>query len=145
MHPCEDKGGYRSFGWKTKNGLFHTGHDYNVPVGTDIVSRWDGEVVFSGYVSGFGSYGKEGGVIVIRHKYQKRTLYGIYGHIVRYKSAGEKVKEGEIIGKVIKYQTKEWRADHLHHGIWDNEMWELPRKWGYVPYLQNYKNPLDYV
>lgn len=144
MKPCEDKGGYRKFGWKTKSGLLHTGHDYNVPVGANVVARWDGDVIFSDYVSGFGSYEKEGGVIVIRHKYQERTLFAIYGHIVRYKSTGDHVKKGEMIGKVIKYQTKEWRADHLHHGIWDNPKWRHPRKWGYVSSLQSYKNPLDY-
>jgi hypothetical protein len=136
MRPCEDRGGYRKFGWKSKSGLLHTGHDYNVVAGSDAVSRWIGEVVFSDWVSGFGSYGKEGGVIVIKHEYEGRILYGIYGHIVRMKS--------ERIGVIIPYITKNWRADHLHHGIWDHPVWQRPKVWGYISSLHFYKNPLLY-
>jgi murein DD-endopeptidase MepM/ murein hydrolase activator NlpD len=144
MKPCNDKGGYRSFTWTKDGTWFHNGHDYNVPSGTQIISRWCGEVVYVNKFKDKKSLNESEGVIVIRHSYEDRVIYGIYIHLVPNVNVGQVVIEGECIGILHKYQTKTFRADHLHHAIWDSLEWKPPRWWGYVKDLKHYKNPLNY-
>lgn len=137
--PCTDAGGYRKYGFKAGDKL-HCGHDFNAPEGTPIKAITKGVVIFSDEVQGFGSFGKPGGVIAIKHG----EIIGIYGHLERLKDPGDKVQEGDVIGSLIKYETKNFRADHLHFGIYLSR--QLPMfPWGYVDHLGLWTDPLKYI
>ena len=148
--PCDDLGGYRKFGYKvdrkSKTPLFHLGHDFKQPAGTRIKAVLDGEIIYSSETSGFGSYGKKGGVILIRHKNKLgHHFVALYGHIIRHVDINrDDIKEGEIIGTLIKYETNNFRADHLHFGI--NLMPTVPSfAWGYDEKLKDWVDPVHYL
>jgi LysM repeat protein len=90
-------------------------HGYNAidiaaPVGTPIMASADGEVIISrtgGWNGGYGNY------IVIKHANGTQTLYS--HNNVNYVSAGDKVKQGEVIGTVG--ATGKVTGAHLHFEI----------------------------
>lgn len=144
MQPCIDKGGYRGFGLKIGDWI-HLGHDPNAPAGSLVFAIADGEVIFSDEVPGFGSYKKSGGVVVIKHKNKHgKEFIAVYGHVIIGVKKGENVKMGDVIGHVMKYKTKKFRADHLHFGI--NTKTELPSyPWGYAKAIGSWVDPLKYI
>ncbi len=90
-------------------------HGYNAvdiaaPVGTPIMASADGEVIISrtgGWNGGYGNY------IVIKHSNGTQTLYS--HNNANYVSAGDTVKQGEVIGTVGK--TGKVTGAHLHFEI----------------------------
>lgn len=150
IQPCKDRGGYRKFGFVNSAGLIHCGHDYNCDVDDPMKSVEKGVVVFSAEVDGFGSYGKKGGVIIIRHEHYDKEenilmhFLALYGHINRLKKVGDKVIEGDIIGTIIQYQTVDFRADHLHFCIIVGDV--IPSgKWGYREDISGFFDPIKFI
>lgn len=142
--PCVDAGSYRGFGYQTGK-KYHLGHDFNCPFGSTVHSISDGVVIFSDKVNGFGSFEEPGGVIIIKHrdKYDHEFL-ALYGHVRLSVSEGMKVNKGDIIGSIIKYETSQFRADHLHFGI--NTHIEMPKfPWGYSEDFAGWVNPIEYI
>lgn len=144
IHPCSDKGGYRKFGYKLGN-LHHCGHDYNTFQGDLVKSICNGKIIHAGLVAGFGSFGKPGGVVVIKHfDKNKKPFTAIYGHINISVKQGDTVKEGDVVGSLIRYETFKFRADHLHFCIHVGE--DLPPfPWGYRSDLSGYIDPIKFI
>jgi murein DD-endopeptidase MepM/ murein hydrolase activator NlpD len=72
---------------------FHPGVDYHGEIGEPVRAASTGEVIYAGYVSGFGRR------IVIRHEALKLdTAYAHLDHIGV--KAGDCVKQGEVIGDI---------------------------------------------
>ena len=97
------------FGWRLHpilgNWLMHAGRDFAAPQGTPVVAALSGRVVSSGLAGGYGI------TVVLEHdKPKRRTLYGHLSEI--YVKAGQKVQQGEVIGRVG--STGLSTGPHLH-------------------------------
>ena len=147
--PCIDNGGYRQFGWYNpkvaiKDRLYHVGSDRNCNAGSYVYHPLNGTVIFSDEVSGFGSYNKKGGVTIIKSLFKGEWYSILYGHIIRELEIGEFVDKDQSIGVVIRYYTKDFRADHLHWGVWKGG--GIPKgNWGYVKDMDNWINPNTFL
>ncbi|WP_018130413.1 M23 family metallopeptidase [Effusibacillus pohliae] len=99
------------YGWRELNGEieFHGGIDVAAELGDPIHAAADGVVLFAGPAQGFGNW------IVIRHE---SGLMTVYGHM--YKTGiqvrpGQKVRQGQPIGRVG--AAGESYGPHLHFGV----------------------------
>jgi len=69
--------------------VVHKGFTFNIPVGTQVHSIYKGDIVFSGYIKGFGK------TIIIAHG---DSYYSLYMHLNQIlKRRGSKVLENELI------------------------------------------------
>ena len=85
----------------------HRAIDYAAPIGTPILAVGDGTVILAQYSGGYGNF------IKIRHNGMYQTHYA---HLSKYAvSAGEKVKQGDVIGYVG--STGFSTGPHLHYEI----------------------------
>lgn len=91
--------------YKIKN--FHAGLDFSAPQGTPVYATGDGNIVLADYSAG--GYGNH---VWINHGYGYRTHYG---HMVKIKKKGGKVKRGEVIGYVG--STGKSTGPHLHYEV----------------------------
>ena len=91
----------------TKTTMPHRAIDYAAPTGTPIKAVADGKVAVARWNGGFGHY------IDIRHNSVYETQYA---HLSRYAvSAGEHVKQGQVIGYV---GSTGWSTGpHLHYQV----------------------------
>lgn len=88
---------------------FHAGIDIGAPIGTSIVAVDNGIVLFSGTASGFGHW------VVIKHANGLMSIYGhMYGDGI-YVTAGQEVKQGQIIAVVGNDGVS--TGSHLHFGV----------------------------
>ena len=97
------------FGWRLHpilgNWLMHAGRDFAAPKGTPVVAALSGRVVSSGLAGGYGI------AIELEHSApRRRTLYGHLSEL--YVKAGQKVLQGEVIGRVG--STGLSTGPHLH-------------------------------
>ena len=103
------------YGWRTdpftKARKFHYGMDFSSPQGTPVYAAGDGVVIRADDASsGYGNH------IRIDHGYGYVTLYG---HLSAYNvRAGQRVKRGDLIGKVG--STGRSEAPHLHYEVMKN-------------------------
>lgn len=99
------------FGWRsdpvTGSSNFHQGLDIAVSVGTDIRAASSGEVVKSGWMTGFGK------VVVIDHGDGVETLYGHNSSLLV--GRGQSVNTGQIIARAG--STGKSTGSHLHFGV----------------------------
>lgn len=84
------------YGWRNLNGIveFHSGIDVAADDGDPIYASADGIILYAGPAHGFGHW------IVIQHQ---QGLLSIYGHMYRsgvQVKPGQKVRKGQVIGKV---------------------------------------------
>lgn len=86
---------------------FHEGLDIAAPVGTPVIAPADGIVKRVGYDRGYGRF------IEIDHGYGISTLYAHLSETLVH--LGQKVKRGEIIGRVG--NTGRSTAPHLHYEV----------------------------
>ncbi len=85
--------------------LMHAGKDLAAPEGTPVVAALSGRVVSSGLAGGYGL------AIEVEHDNpRRRTLYGHLSEL--YVKAGERVRQGEVIGRVG--STGLSTGPHLH-------------------------------
>ncbi len=100
------------FGWRKNpfnNNLrdFHSGIDFAGKPGTPIYATGDGVVVNNSRMLGYGI------VVIINHGYGYKTLYG---HLSKVNvKEGEKVKRGQVIGKLGR--TGLATGPHLHYEV----------------------------
>ena len=90
----------------------HTGVDYAAPTGTPVMSIGDGTVLSVGYAGGGGN------TVKIRHNSVYTTAYL---HLSRYAKglhAGQRVRQGEVIGYVGATGTA--TGPHLDFRVWKN-------------------------
>lgn len=85
----------------------HMGIDFGAPIGTPVLATSDGVIVEAGHKKGYGL------TVVIKHDDAYRTLYAQLSEFEV--EAGQKVKKGDVIGKVgsTGYST----APHLHYEV----------------------------
>lgn len=77
----------------------------------------DGTVLHAGWVSGYG------GMMLVRHEVNGRTVNAIYGHLdpASLVKEGETVKKGEqiaVLGDAFTHET-DGRRKHLHFGLYE--------------------------
>lgn len=99
--------GWRSSPWGGRSGDWHPGIDIANSTGTEIVAAADGEVVHSGWFSGYGK------MIEIDHGNGIVTIYGHNSQNVV--SSGQRVKKGQLIAYMgsTGYST----GPHLHYEV----------------------------
>ena len=110
-----------SFGYRIHpllgNWLMHSGRDLAAPEGTPVVAALAGRVLSSGLAGGYGL------AIEIEHERPRRR--SLYGHLSElYVKAGQRVRQGEVIGRVG--STGLSSGPHLHFEL------RLPEAAGWV-------------
>ena len=101
---------------------FHSGMDFSAKTGTDIYATGDGTVTFAAWKQGYGN------CIMIDHGYGYKTLYG---HLSKYKArVGQKVKRGEVIGKVG--NSGKSTGPHLHYEVIVRGKYDNPSKYYFM-------------
>ncbi|MDV4150792.1 peptidoglycan DD-metalloendopeptidase family protein [Clostridium sp. AL.422] len=102
-HPT--RGGYMTSGYGERWNSFHKGIDIAGDIGDNVFAAMDGEVIYAEYNDG--GYGN---LIIIEHEDDMNTYYG---HLSEYNvKLGDRVKKGDIIGKVG--NTGFSTGPHLH-------------------------------
>ena len=107
----------------------HLGEDVNRPAGTKVKCIGRGKVVYSGLHPGTKEKGNWGNIIIIAHKHPKtkNIFFSLYAHMqTRLVEKGQRVEQGQIIGRVGKANTPEngwWKEEHLHFSIYTGS-WE---------------------
>jgi murein DD-endopeptidase MepM/ murein hydrolase activator NlpD len=87
----------------------HTGVDWAAPLGTAIYASGNGTIEKVGWESGYGKY------VRIRHAHGYETAYGHMTAFARSTQAGQRVRQGQIIGYVG--STGLSTGPHLHYEI----------------------------
>lgn len=90
-----------------KRARAHKGVDYAAPTGTPVIATGDGTVEYRGWKKGYGN------VVYIRHGRKYRTVYGHLSQFAKGLHTGDRVAQGEIIGRVG--QTGLATGPHLHY------------------------------
>ncbi len=91
-----------------KRRKMHTGIDFTCPQGTPIHASGDGKIVsIKDLKSGYGTH------VIIDHGYGYQSLYGHMSDVDV--TLGQKVKRGQVIGKVGSTGTS--TAPHLHYEV----------------------------
>ena len=99
--------------WKSG---FHTGVDFAVAEGTDIVAAVDGKVLANNWGK---AYGKQ---IIVEYGLHSKKVYMIYAHLSKVLvKAGDKITKGQKIGK--SGNTGNSSGPHLHFEVRDNARW----------------------
>ncbi|WP_448519291.1 M23 family metallopeptidase [Rhodoflexus sp.] len=109
---------------------FHSGCDFSAPTGTPVYATGDGKVRMADYDGGYGK------CIEIDHGYGYVTKYA---HLSAYSvKVGQKVKRGQIIGKVGSTGTSV--SPHLHY-----EVIKKGQKVNPIAYFANDLTPEQYA
>lgn len=118
-----DKGFYVTSRFGNRAGGFHWGTDYGRDGGSGgypIYAVKDGTVTRSGPASGFGRW------ITIDHPASNGGGETVYGHVIPEVSVGQKVTEGQRIGRIDpSSSTNGGVAPHLHLE-WHRYSWSQP-------------------
>lgn len=98
------------YGWQidpfTSKVIFHSGIDLLAPLGTPVQAANDGTVAFAGVQASYGN------LVVINHPSGKQTRYAHLQSLAV--SAGQTIKQGDIIGKVGITGKPSSEQAHLH-------------------------------
>jgi murein DD-endopeptidase MepM/ murein hydrolase activator NlpD len=87
----------------------HQGIDFAAPSGTPVLAASDGEVVQIGWLSGYGR------VVTLQHPEDRSTRYAHLSAFAPGLKLGDRVRQGEMIGKVGR--TGIATGNHLHYEI----------------------------
>ncbi|TDH58199.1 M23 family metallopeptidase [Dankookia rubra] len=87
----------------------HQGIDFAAPSGTPVLAASDGEVVQIGWLSGYGR------VVTLQHPEDRSTRYAHLSAFAPGLKLGDRVRQGEMIGKVGR--TGVATGNHLHYEI----------------------------
>lgn len=90
----------------------HRGVDFAAPTGTPIFAAGDGVVRQAGRNGGYGNY------IEIRHNSEFSTAYAHLSRFAKGLAAGDRVKQGQVIGYVG--STGRSTGPHLHYEVMQN-------------------------
>lgn len=95
---------------------FHTGVDFAVPVGTDILAVADGLITKA-------NWGKSYGIQIVQEVgLHSKKQYCIYAHLSEtLVEVGDKVKKGQVIGK--SGNTGNSTGPHLHFELRNKIRW----------------------
>ena len=93
---------------------YHTGVDFAVPTGTDIIAVADGKVANA-------SWGKSYGTQIVQ-KLEGQNAWVIYAHLSKsLVKPGDEIKKGQHIGE--SGNTGNSSGPHLHFEMRDNVRW----------------------
>lgn len=109
---------YKGFGeyFEDRFTGYHVAIDLEAPADTPVYAVKDGEVTYSGWVSGYG------GVMVVRTMMSDRTLSYIYGHLdsASMRAVGESVDEEEHIAFLgEKGEETDGEREHVHFAVYE--------------------------
>ena len=108
---------YKKKGTHWKLG-YHTGVDFAVPQGTDIIAAADGKVSNA-------NWGKSYGTQIVQ-KIEGQDAWVIYAHLSKsLVKAGDEIKKGQHIGE--SGNTGNSSGPHLHFEMRDNIRWSAGR------------------
>jgi murein DD-endopeptidase MepM/ murein hydrolase activator NlpD len=97
--------------WKSG---YHTGVDFAVPQGTDVLAVTDGKIVSA-------NWGKAYGTQIVQ-KLEGQNAWVIYAHLSKsLVKAGDEIKKGQMIGE--SGNTGNSSGPHLHFEMRDNIRW----------------------
>lgn len=91
----------------------HRGVDFAAPKGTEVYASGDGVVEKAGRAGGLGIH------VRIQHAEGYSTVYGHLSRLAKDLKKGDKVKQGQIIGRVG--STGLSTGPHLHYEVWRDE------------------------
>lgn len=111
------------YGWRIhpilKTKRMHTGIDIAAPMGSKIVAATHGDVIYAGWLSGYGN------TVILDHGGGISTMYAHASKLLV--RAGQKVKQGDTIAKVG--STGLSTGPHLHFEVRENGKHTNPLKW----------------
>jgi len=110
-------------GYGQRWGRMHKGVDIAAPIGTPVVAADAGEVVFAGWMSGFGK------LIKLRHSDDSLTLYAHNNRILV--QPGEQVQQGERIAEMG--NTGRSTGPHLHFELHPADKQQAVNPLTYLP------------
>jgi murein DD-endopeptidase MepM/ murein hydrolase activator NlpD len=103
--------------WKSGK---HTGVDFAVPTGTDILAACDGVVQRNNWGK---AYGKQ---VIVKAKINGKNLWMIYAHCSKtFVKAGAKVTKGQHIAEVG--STGNSSGPHLHFEVRNGARWSASK------------------
>ena len=106
---------YNKKGKMWKSG-FHTGVDYAVPEGTEIIAAVDGKVLVNNWGKAYGTQ------LVVESKVGGKKVWMIYAHLSKLLvKVGADVVKGQAIAK--SGNTGNSSGPHLHFEVRDNIRW----------------------
>ena len=114
---------YVTSGFGPRWGTTHWGTDFGAPGGSGgrpVYAVKDGTVVRSGPASGFGQW------VGIDHPATNGGGETIYGHIIPEVKAGDRVKEGQRIGRINPDRATNGGVDPHLHLEWHRYTWTPP-------------------
>ena len=110
---------YKKAGKMWKSG-YHTGVDFAVPTGTDIIAACDGVVQSNNWGA---AYGKQ---VIVKAKINGKDLWMIYAHCSKTMvKAGAKVTKGQHIAE--SGNTGNSSGPHLHFEVRDGARWSASK------------------
>ncbi|MBI4256434.1 M23 family metallopeptidase [Candidatus Uhrbacteria bacterium] len=135
---------YKGFGeyFEDRFSGYHVAIDFEAPADTPVYAVYDGEVVYSGWVSGYG------GVMVIRSILSGRTQSYIYGHLdpSSMRAAGDQVLTGDQIAVLGEEgEETDGEREHLHFAMYEGEDVRLKGYEISEEGVEHWLNPYDYA
>ncbi|MEO5347433.1 MAG: peptidoglycan DD-metalloendopeptidase family protein [Magnetococcus sp. YQC-9] len=103
----------------------HKGVDYAAPVGTPVRAASEGVIESLGYQGGYGN------MIVVRHSAKFSTAYGHLSSFASGLRQGQRIRQGEVIGRVGATGTA--TGPHLHYEVRINDQQVNPLTVQHLP------------
>lgn len=133
---------YKGFGeyFEDRFSGYHVGIDLEASADTPVYAIADGEVTYSGVVSGYG------GVIVVRHTLEDRAVSAIYGHLdpASMVALGEEIKEGgqlAVLGE--EGEETDGEREHLHVAMYQGDDVRVNGYETNAERVERWLNPVD--
>jgi len=106
---------YNKKGKMWKSG-FHTGVDFAVVEGTDIIAAVEGKVLANNWGKAYGNQ------IIVEHGLHSKKVWMIYAHLSKVLvKAGDRIEKGQLIGK--SGNTGNSSGPHLHFEVRNKPRW----------------------
>ena len=97
------------------NRFIHMGIDIGAPVGTPVLSFYDGEIFLFKYNDQKLDYGY---TIITKHQIKGQNIYALYGHLsnssLKDKKIGQKIYSGEVIAHLGSEEENGGWPSHVH-------------------------------
>ena len=97
------------------NRFIHMGIDIGAPVGTPVLSFYDGEIFLFKYNDQKLDYGY---TIITKHQINGQNIYALYGHLsnssIKNKKIGQKIHSGEVLGYLGSEEENGGWPPHVH-------------------------------
>lgn len=142
--PLDGQLTYKGFGeyFEDRFSGYHVAIDLEAPADTPVYAVEDGEVTYSGWVSGYG------GVMVVKTIMSGRTQSYIYGHLdpASMRAVGEPVDEGEqlaVLGE--EGEETDGEREHLHFAMYEGGEVRLKGYETNPSAVVGWLNPYNYV